>query len=86
MLLVFIEGGFYGGTSVSWLRENMQSIENGYVGGKYKMKLKWTEEEIKYFDKKVPVAERNDDWVIWTIIMVASLSGIAYMIYNVIMK
>lgn len=50
------------------------------------MKIKWTEEEIEYFNKKVPVAERDDDWIITAIIMVVGLSGIAYMIYDVIVN
>lgn len=50
------------------------------------MKLKWTKEEIAYFTKKVPVAERNDDWIVWTIIMIASLCGAGYFIYLIIIK
>ncbi len=50
------------------------------------MKLRWTKEDVKYFNEKIPVVERNDDWIVWSIIAIASLSGAAYLIYYVIVN
>jgi len=43
-------------------------------------KHKWTQEEIDYFNKKVLVCKRNDDWIVWIILGIISLSGIIYLI------
>jgi len=51
-------------------------------------KLKWSskfsEKELKYFTKKIPVAERNDDWIIWAILVICGLAGIGYLVWMVI--
>jgi len=44
------------------------------------MRLKWTKADIAYFSKPIQRAERNDDWVIWAILFVASCSGIIYLV------
>lgn len=45
------------------------------------MKLKWTDKEIKYFNKKIPV-EANHDWVIWAILALCSFAGLAYLFFG----
>ena len=47
------------------------------------MKSKWTDKERKYFNKKVPI-EQNYDWVIWLILALCSLTGLAYLFLRVI--
>ena len=47
------------------------------------MKLKWTEEEWKYFNKKIPTAERNYDWIIWAIIVLCGLAGLMYLFWGI---
>ncbi len=44
------------------------------------MRLKWTDAESKYFNKKIPAAERTDDWIVWVILIIVSLSGVVYLI------
>lgn len=46
------------------------------------MKLKWTDAESKYFNKKIPAAERNEDWIVWVILIVVSLSGVCYLVFK----
>ena len=47
-------------------------------------KREWTQEEIDYFNKKVLVCKRNDDWIVWVILAMISLSGIIYFLWRVI--
>ena len=47
------------------------------------MKLRWGNEEIKGFSKPVKRARRNNDWIIWAILVIISLSGIIYLILGV---
>ena len=66
-------------------------------------KLKWSnrfsEKELKYFNKKIPKTERNNDWIIWVancllgkkyswmiwaIIAICGWIGIGYLIWMVI--
>ena len=48
------------------------------------MKLRWTESQLKYLNKPIPVAERDYNWVGWFILSIVSLCGLGYLIYNVI--
>mgnify|MGYP001049921148 CR=1 FL=1 len=50
------------------------------------MRLKWGEEELKYFNKKIPKAERYDNAIIWFILAICSLCGIGYWVYVVLTK
>jgi len=47
------------------------------------MKSKWTEAELKYFTKKIPVIERNNDWIVWAILAICGLAGIGYWAWTV---
>uniref|UniRef100_A0A6M3XHY0 Uncharacterized protein n=1 Tax=viral metagenome TaxID=1070528 RepID=A0A6M3XHY0_9ZZZZ len=51
-------------------------------------KLKWSskfsEKELKYFTKKIPVAERTDDAIVWFILAMVSLCGIGYWVWVVV--
>lgn len=47
------------------------------------MKLKWTDKEIKYFNKKIPV-KANHDWVTWLILAICGLTGIVYLFLEVV--
>ena len=48
------------------------------------MKLKVGYENIKGFSSPVKRAERNNDWVTWTILAIISLSGIIYLIFEAV--
>lgn len=48
------------------------------------MKLKWSKAETKYFSKKIPVAERDYSWIIWSIMAICSLTGMGYWIWTMI--
>jgi len=44
---------------------------------------KYTKAELAYFSKPIPKAERNDDAIVWLILALCSLSGIAYWAWTV---
>jgi len=46
------------------------------------MKLKWRNEIIKGLADDIPTAERYD-WILWLLIAVASLAGLAYLYMEV---
>ena len=48
------------------------------------MKIRWSEADLAYFTKKIPVAERNDDAIVWFILSLISLSGIGYWVWTVL--
>lgn len=47
-------------------------------------KLKWTKAELAYFTKPIPKAEKNDDAIVWFILSLISLCGVAYWVWTVI--
>jgi len=49
-----------------------------------KMSLKWGYEKIKGLSSPVKIAGRNNDWITWAILAIISLSGIIYLILEVI--
>ena len=61
------------------IRRDISFEENTIEGGEG-MKLKVGYEKIKGFSSPVKRAERNNDWVIWAILMIISLSGVIYLI------
>jgi len=46
---------------------------------------KYTKAELAYFNKPIPKA-KNDDAIVWLILALCSLSGIAYWAWTVIAK
>lgn len=44
------------------------------------MKLKWGKADLKYFTKKILVAERSYDWAIWVVLFLVSISGLIYLL------
>lgn len=48
------------------------------------MKTKWTKAEWKYLTKPSSATQRDDDWIIWTLIAVASLAGAFYLFFKVV--
>jgi len=48
------------------------------------MSLKWGKEKIKGFSSPVKTAGENNDWIVWAIMAVVSLSGIGYFVWQII--
>jgi hypothetical protein len=46
------------------------------------MRLKWTDTELKYFNKKIPTVSRTGEWIPWVILMVVSLCGLFYLVWR----
>ena len=49
-------------------------------------KLKWSRADLTYFTKPIPVAERNNDWIIWAILTICGLTGIGYFVWWVVVR
>jgi len=49
-------------------------------------KLKWSKADLTYFIKPIPVAERNNDWIIWAILTICGLTGIGYFVWWVVVR
>jgi len=47
------------------------------------MKLRWSNQQIKGFSSPIKKAEAVNDWIIWLILVIISLSGIVYLILEV---
>jgi len=49
------------------------------IKGGESMKLKWTDEELRYFSKPIKKAERTGDWF-WYAVMATCLGAIGWML------
>ena len=48
------------------------------------MRLKWTESQLKYFSKPIPVTQQNYDWIVWFVLSLVGLCGVGYWIWTVV--